>query len=392
MIKKYIGIIDIIHKLSLPLNSIRRMKLYSRVPSLREEFQKLALMIDCYTRLFKYIVISLLNPRVGQAPSSVRSKTIYFVVQNKNHVQIFREIITEFLSLGINTKLVILEHHHLSLQAIAAIKLIGLHFIPFSIMKREVRAEDLVCVAVDWAPISFSRSIKKLKTRGIRFVGFIDGARFSRNGRYRLVDYLLAWGPSGSDLGVSRTFMVGSGIIERKFKMRLENSRSKLRVIINYKRSDRNEQETFAWGKAAIEAAELIDAQPLFSVHPSVKNIPSSVSRDHRPIESLFEFSTLLITRGSTLIYEALAAGIAVIYFPEPNEKRVEFADPNGAFMVANSAEQALELAKLYAEKPIFPAAAADEFLGRHVSVEPDRSSTERSVSILLKVLHGPNF
>lgn len=392
MIKDFNRIVHFIQKASLTLSNIGKIGLNSGAPSLREEFQKLALMIDCYTRLFKYIVISLLNPRFGQAPSSARNKTIYFVVQNKNHVQIFRDIIADLLSLGINTKLVILEHHHVSLQAIAAIRLIGLHFIPLSIMKREVRAEDLVCVAVDWAPISFSRSIKKLKTRGIRFVGFIDGARFSRSGRYRLVDYLLAWGPSGSDLGVSRTFMVGSGIIERKFKLRHENSRSQLRVIINYKRSDRNEQKTFAWGKAAIAAAELIDSQPLFSVHPSVKYIPSSVSRDHRPIENLFEFSTLLITRGSTLIYEALAAGIAVIYFPEPNEKRVEFADPNGAFMVANSAEQALELAKLYAEKPLFPAAAADEFLGRHVSVEPDRSSTERSVSILLKVLHGPDF
>lgn len=316
------------------------------------------------------------------------TRRIFFVVHNKNHVTIFRDIVKELSARGIECRYLTIGGHRHQPQAVAALEAGGFPRMDLSEVLRSATQGDILCVGNDWGPSRLRRAIKVLKKNGVKILGVVEGARFLLPNQYKRVDKLLCWGPSGHDIGANSVQVVGSPVIERAFRTR-HADRPGPKVLVNYKFSGTVKDEGFAWGYAAIAAAREIDPDFTFSTHPSNKSVPQAVRISPEPFTRLLADATVVITRSSTVIYEALASGACVIYAPLADEPRAEFADPAGAFEIAANATELLEKARLHKANPRLDTAAAQAFLDRHVSFDPGRSAIVRIADALTNSLVG---
>ncbi len=328
------------------------------------------------------------GPGSGQ-PSLDGRPRCFFVIHNKNHVTIFRDIERKLTALGVSVFFVSIGGHRHAQQAISAARVAGLEPIDVAQMGRAACAGDVICVGNDWGPKRLLHWLARVQKRGVPLIGIVEGARFSLPGLYKRVDILLCWGPSGLEIGARSAEIVGSPVIEHA-RQRLQKKHDRPRVLINYKFSGTEEDKGFAWGAAAIEAARIIDPDFVISAHPSSRGVPADVQVSAEPFLQLLGNSTIVITKASTVIYEALAAGVSVLYFPHGDEKNAEFGDPLGAFAVANGRQELIQRAKDYARQPMFMEREARAFLDRHVSVEPDRPANDRIVAALIAVMKRP--
>ncbi|MBF8253710.1 MAG: hypothetical protein HW373_405 [Deltaproteobacteria bacterium] len=94
--------------------------------------------------------------------------------------------------------------------------------------------------------------------------------------------------------------------------------------------------------------------------------------------------ASALISRPSTTIYQALAAGVPVVHFPAEEEDLAEFADPFGAFETAGDAHELPELLRQAIAGRDTVRERGRLFLERHVSIDPARTATQRIVDALL--------
>lgn len=316
------------------------------------------------------------------AQGSLGPARLFVVAHNRNHVRIFADMARRVGASGRPATFVVVEGHPDRDAAADAAASLDFPVIETAQLARLATARDVVCVGNDWGPKHFIRTLERLRRRGAALVGIVEGARFAYPRHYERVDDLLCWGPSALDMLPGRKHIVGSPAIERARKAaRAQPERP--RVLINYKFTQGAAHEGPVWARAAAEAAAAVDPGYLLSAHHSNVADLAGLNVSHAPFSSLLADATLLITRASTVIYEALAARVSVIYFPLADERRAEFADPMGAFRLAENGADVAQFTRAHAADPTFDAAAAETFLARHVSFDPVRSASERMAAFV---------
>ena len=340
-------------------------------------------------RTSERVAHALTGPGRGEPAGDGRPR-VFFVVHNKNHVTIFAPVAQRLEAKGLYTQFVTICGHRFEAQAVAALKGAGLAGIDLGEMGRIATVADAVCLGNDWGPKRLRAWLARLEARGVALVGVVEGARFGLPRLYRTVNHLLCWGASGLEIGARGARVVGSPIIEASRSLAGAGPRANpVHALVNYKFSGTAEDEGFVWGAAVIAAARAIDPEYVLSTHPSSRGVPADVRVSHAPFPALLAQSTVLITKASTVIYEALAAGVSVLYYPAEGEARAEFGDPRGAFQIAESPDHLLELARAYAAAPAFPAQAAADFLARHVFIDPARPAVERMADAITEIVRA---
>lgn len=250
-------------------------------------------------------------------------------------------------------------------------------FITSEQFARIVTPRDVVVVGNDWGPKHFIRKLERLRRNSVPVVGVVEGARFAYPRHWERVDDLLVWGQSGEETLPGRKHIVGSPAIENALKP-ARTQPAQAHVVVNYKFMKGAKEEGPAWAADCAAAASPVDPHYVISAHPFNVAELSGLNVSHAPFAKLLDEATLLITRSSTVIYEALAARVSVVYYPLADERRAEFGDPMGAFRTANNAAELAEHVRAHADAPAFDEAAARAFLDRHVSVDPQKGAPQR--------------
>lgn len=302
---------------------------------------------------------------------------LFLVTHNRNHVRVFTDMARLLQAQGHPVTFVVVEGNPDRDAAVKTLDELGFLFITSADLARLATPRDIICVGNDWGPKHFKRKLERFRRRGIPVIGIVEGARFAYPRHWERVDDLLCWGPSGLDLLPGRKHIVGSPAIEKASKAeRIAPSRP--HVVVNYKFMKGVKEEGPAWAAECAAAALPIDPNYVISAHPFNVAELSGLTVSHAPFTKLLDDATLLITRSSTVIYEALAARVSVIYYPLADERRAEFGDPMGAFPTANSADELVELVRQHGADPAFKPNAARAFLERHVSFDPAKSASQR--------------
>lgn len=307
---------------------------------------------------------------------------LFVVAHNRNHVVIFGDMAQRVRDSGHLVQFAVVEDHPDREAAAKAAGERGFGVIETSELERTVTARDIVLVGCDWGPKPFVAKIERIRRRGVGLIGAVEGARFAYPKHYERVDDLLVWGQSGLDTLPGRKHVVGSPAIERARKPDRAPP-MKSHVLINYKFTKGAKNEGPAWARACAAAATAIDPDYVLSAHPSNVADLAGLNVSHAPFTTLLETATLLITRSSTVIYEALAGRVSVIYFPIEGERRAEFGDAMGAFKTAENADDVARFAQEHAANPGFDAEAADAFLARHIDFDPERTAPERMAAFV---------
>ncbi len=129
---------------------------------------------------------------------------------------------------------------------------------------------------------------------------------------------------------------------------------------------------------AAAQGHELV-----LSRHPADRGRHGRRFESKRPVEELLRAAPRLVTRFSTLAYEALALGVELVYHNPHGERVATFADPQGAFTVtATRAELAATLGRPRPEPPDVRARAG-AFLANHLVLEdpPPAARAARAIA-----------
>jgi hypothetical protein len=336
-------------------------------------------------RMREMLGAAVMGPGRGVPAADGRAR-VFFVVHNKNHMTIFSTFAPLLEAQGRAVHFATLGGHRHEGQALAAISAGGRPAIDIGEVARLATPNDIICLGNDWGPRRLLRILDQLKARGVPLAAVVEGARFGLPRLYKHVDNLLCWGPSGLEIGARGAQISGSPTIEKAARLpRKVHDRPK--VLVNYKFSGTAEDEGFVWGAAAIAAARAIDPDFVLTTHPSSRGVPAGIRVSHAPFHSLLQDATIIITKASTVVYEALAAGVAVLYFPAADEVRAEFGEPHGAFETGDTPASLLAAAQRYAANPVFPASAAQAFLDRHVAIDPQRPAAIRIASALIDIM-----
>lgn len=345
-------------------------------------------MLPTIRRVLQRLFPAFLPPFVDYPTLAQQKQRIFFVVHNRNHMAIFNGFAGLLRDRGFHTLFCTIGGHRHEPQAREAIARFGQPAHDIALILAKATPRDAICLGNDWGPRRLARALDRLKARGVPLVAVVEGARFNQPRHYKRVDELLCWGPSGLEIGARKARIVGSPVIEKAAGLPKADV-GRPRVLVNYKFSGTDDDAGFVWGAAAIAAAREIDPDFVLSTHPSSRNVPRDVRTSHEPFHALLSRSTLVITKASTVIYEALAAGVSVLYFPAPGEVLAEFGAADGAFQTAKTPEELLAAARRYGANPLFPEAAAVAFLARHVSMVPGMPANERIASALNGILEA---
>lgn len=231
--------------------------------------------------------------------------------------------------------------------------------------------------------------VTEVRALGIRVVGKVEGAQDfwdadtpEERRPYRNFDLVLCQGQFDADaLHDRETAIVGSSRLERLWLApAVEPPKQPLALInLNFVYGVRT-QDRRLWLDTAVGACEDVGIPYLISVHPAEKSeIGPSMTRVSA--SDLLPHSSVLISRFSTVPFEAMAMGVPFVYHNPHGENVGTFAEPDGSFGVSDTRSSLAREIGAALGKGVSREIRDGMWWDRHVSIDAERSSETRTVA-----------
>jgi hypothetical protein len=204
---------------------------------------------------------------------------------------------------------------------------------------------------------------------------------------YQHADVILGQGQNDVDsLPGCEVHVVGSTRLERIWNGPAAPAEAR-QVLINFNFTygvlqDKHDE----WIWAAVNGARSAGLEYEISLHPAQKNVPpqpavaAHVSTD--PFSHALRRSGVLISRFSTVLYEAMALGVPAIYLNSHGEKVPTFQNPEGAFLKVTGKDLKSPLAEALSWRGSYRA-RAEAFFSKQVDVDRDTPSEQRAAEVI---------
>ena len=135
------------------------------------------------------------------------------------------------------------------------------------------------------------------------------------------------------------------------------------------------------WVDTVMAATKQLGIPTVFSLHPAEKNRPKGADVSDLPIRHLMTKASVLISRFSTVPFEAMARGVPFVYHNPHDERVPTFLDPDGAFDISTSAEElaaAIEATRPYAGSY---RDKAERFFRNQIDISDDADPAQRAAT-----------
>lgn len=231
--------------------------------------------------------------------------------------------------------------------------------------------------------------VTDVRSLGIPVIGKVEGAQDfwdadtpEERRPYSNFDLVLCQGQfDAAALHDQKTAIVGSSRLERLWwAPPVEPPETPLALInLNFVYGVRTVDRRL-WLDSAVSACEEVGIPYLISIHPAEKTQPGS-NMTRVSASALLPHASVLISRFSTVPFEAMAMGVPFVYHNPHGETVKTFADAHGAFGTSDSTRSLV--------LRIGSAMNADQsrhirngaWWDRHVSIEEGNSSETRTVA-----------
>jgi hypothetical protein len=308
---------------------------------------------------------------------------VFFVAHTRNHLNIFRPVAEWLAAQGRQTCLIDLYLAAAAPHPFGAV-------LGWQEFTRKVQPGDTVVVASDWGPPALVSFLDDCRRRGVIRVGIVEGCLWNLAGRYKHVDHLLAWGESAlTESRCASVRVVGSPIVEQALQERPRFEEPPF-VLINYKFVHRWNQGGQAWHDAVVGACRTLGIAWRVSRHPADNQVVDDVVFETRSLTELLGGTSAVVTRPSSVVFEAMAARKPVVIFPVLGEPLGEFAKPMQAFQIIHAPEKLAAALERALRDKLSYAARCRAFFEHHVSYDPDRPAARRIADALLELAGAP--
>ena len=202
---------------------------------------------------------------------------------------------------------------------------------------------------------------------------------------YRTARHILCQGQNDYDAleGMDRT-IVGSTRLERLWWAPPANPPSELAVInLNFTYGVLTEARDL-FLRTAVEGCEAAGVPYIISVHPAERARNPHPKVTSVSASRLLRHATVLISRFSTLPFEAMARGVPFVYHNPHEEFVPTFKDPLGAFLMTGSSNELASVIETIGESRSETRARSERFLRKQILVETTSRCEERTVDTVL--------
>lgn len=206
---------------------------------------------------------------------------------------------------------------------------------------------------------------------------------------YRRVQHVLAQGANdAAAVGEDRATIVGNSRLERLWLAEQPKGPREDLVIVNVNFTyDVLPGVRERWLETAVAGCQRVQCPYVISLHPSEEPSLADPHVAHEPMRHLLTRASALISRFSTVAFEAMARGVPFIYHNPHGERVPTFQEPDGAFPISHTLdelEEALEVVNRWRDGYRERCAP---FFRAQVDVDPDRSAEERTAEVILQAL-----
>ena len=147
------------------------------------------------------------------------------------------------------------------------------------------------------------------------------------------------------------------------------------------------EEHRRAWMESVEEGLRRAAIAAIVTRHPAERASRSRLPTTSKPFRYEINRAGVLVSRFSTVPFEAMARGVPFVYHNPHGERVPTFAEPHGAFLISRSAEElaaalrtALTWRTNYRER-------AEKFFRRQVDIDDSRPSEVRAADVIIEVL-----
>ena len=245
----------------------------------------------------------------------------------------------------------------------------------------------------DWA--GYAPIIEAAKDAGIPTLAKVEGAQDfhdvdTKNPRrpYRTADHILCQGQNDYDALTEMTrTIVGSTRLERLWWAPPARPHKPLALInLNFTYGMLTDARDL-WLSTAIEGCERAEIPYVISLHPAEKARKPHPRSTAVSASRLLRHATVLISRFSTLPYEAMARGVPFIYHNPHGEAVSTFKDDRGAFSTTTDSASLKSALNRLPEPGTDLRGTVEEFFMREVDVDSPKRSEARAVDVLVSTM-----
>jgi hypothetical protein len=244
----------------------------------------------------------------------------------------------------------------------------------------------------DWA--GYGEVVAAAKEAGVPTFAKVEGAQdfndadtpYARD-VYRSADHIFCQGQNDFDALDGSRYIVGSSRLERLFQAPLMPITDD-HVVINLNFTyGVLEEERAHWIESAVAACELVRLPYSVALHPAERRSRRVPHATTIPISRLLLRATTLVSRFSTVPFEAMARGVPFVYHNPHGETVSTFAHGGDAFRKTTTTN---ELAAALDEARAWRGDYRDRsgvFFSRQVDINPDVPAEERAADMFLGLL-----
>jgi hypothetical protein len=144
------------------------------------------------------------------------------------------------------------------------------------------------------------------------------------------------------------------------------------------------------WLESVVEACEQIDVPYVISLHPAERDsYEGSLPIANAPMRYLLTRASALVSRFSTVPFEAMARGVPFVYHNPHGERVSTFFNPEGAYDVTTSETELAAALKATGDWQHGYRERASRFFLKQVDVEIGAPAPARAAEVIVGVLHG---
>lgn len=242
----------------------------------------------------------------------------------------------------------------------------------------------------DWAPI-VRTLVVAAQAAGIPTFGKVEGVQDFDDldtGRprlaYRTVDVVLGQGENDvRSLPGVEVRVVGNSRLERVWQAP-PTARPGQQAVVNYNFTfGVLTEHQDAWIDSVTSAMAAAGQEFVVSLHPNQRLSKPLRNTTDRPMRYELLRSSLLVSRFSTVPFEAIARGVPFIYHNPHGERVPTFTEPHGAFLVTRDAsELAAAVTECHDWVDGYRERAAEFFLAQ-VDIDPHRPAADRAAAVI---------
>lgn len=307
---------------------------------------------------------------------------LLFLPHKDYHVETINSFRAHFERAGVSFGIVDFARKYRDEGAVGRARELGMKVFPISMVDFDWLKPRCVVTFNDWDPV-VRDILMKYRDEGVGAIGIVEGVQdyddvdTGRTRRpYQFVDHVLV--PGAFDLKYfehkkTRAEIGGVANVERLWLAPFTKPRSRSLVAnVNFSYNVLEEARD-GWIASVQRASEQCGVDIVVSQHPADRGDLSSYNVSSDSIYDELEQANILVSRFSTVIFEALAMGRRAVYFNPHGEKIDKFVPGNPALIVANTEAELVDALEVIKDDVADNRKVVAEYLHLHCNVDTAR-------------------